>query len=76
MFSENWLIFFFNVFKKDKFSFKIGLLRHSNISSEIKLNQSLKRDTALATAAIYESMFGTEDGTIPATFQVTSNSKL
>ncbi|KQJ91898.1 putative methyltransferase At1g22800, mitochondrial [Brachypodium distachyon] len=30
----------------------------------------LKRDTALATAAIYQSMFGLEDGTIPATFQV------
>lgn len=35
--------------------------------------QSLKRDTALATAAIYESMFGAEDGTIPATFQVISD---
>lgn len=34
------------------------------------MNQSLKRDTALATAAIYESMFAAEDGTIPATFQV------
>jgi hypothetical protein len=32
--------------------------------------QILKRDTALATAAIYQSMFGLEDGTIPATFQV------
>ncbi|VAI56040.1 unnamed protein product [Triticum turgidum subsp. durum] len=30
----------------------------------------LERDTALATAAIYQSMFGLEDGTIPATFQV------
>lgn len=30
----------------------------------------LKRDTALATAAIYDSMFGAEDGTVPATFQV------
>ncbi|KAK9078478.1 hypothetical protein SSX86_002535 [Deinandra increscens subsp. villosa] len=30
----------------------------------------LKRDTALATAAVYESMFAAEDGTIPATFQV------
>ncbi|KAL1548790.1 putative methyltransferase At1g22800, mitochondrial [Salvia divinorum] len=36
----------------------------------LQRNTSLKRDTALATAAIYESMFGTEDGTIPATFQV------
>ncbi|KAL2501993.1 putative methyltransferase [Forsythia ovata] len=30
----------------------------------------LKRETALATAAVYESMFAAEDGTIPATFQV------
>ncbi|KAL6523343.1 hypothetical protein OROGR_016946 [Orobanche gracilis] len=30
----------------------------------------LKRDAALATAAVYESMFAAEDGTIPATFQV------
>jgi NADH dehydrogenase [ubiquinone] 1 alpha subcomplex assembly factor 5 len=33
-------------------------------------NQMLKRETALATAAIYDSMFAAEDGTIPATFQV------
>lgn len=32
--------------------------------------QILKRDTALATAAIYDSMFAAEDGTVPATFQV------
>ncbi|KAL0383385.1 UNVERIFIED_CONTAM: putative methyltransferase, mitochondrial [Sesamum calycinum] len=38
-----------------------ALLQRSNI---------LKRDTALATAAVYESMFAAEDGTIPATFQV------
>ncbi|XP_028099853.1 putative methyltransferase At1g22800, mitochondrial [Camellia sinensis] len=30
----------------------------------------LKRETALATASVYESMFAAEDGTIPATFQV------
>ena len=30
----------------------------------------LNRETALATAAIYDSMFSAEDGTIPATFQV------
>uniref|UniRef100_A0A251TAX1 Uncharacterized protein n=1 Tax=Helianthus annuus TaxID=4232 RepID=A0A251TAX1_HELAN len=30
----------------------------------------LKRDTALATAAVYESMFAAEDGSIPTTFQV------
>ncbi|KAJ3671582.1 hypothetical protein LUZ60_007661 [Juncus effusus] len=33
-------------------------------------NPILKRDTALATAAVYQSMFGAEDGTVPATFQV------
>ena len=32
--------------------------------------QILNRETALATAAIYESMFAAKDGTIPATFQV------
>lgn len=34
------------------------------------MKQILKRDTALATAAIYDSMFAAEDGTVPATFQV------
>jgi hypothetical protein len=34
------------------------------------MKQMLKRDTALATAAIYDSMFASEDGTVPATFQV------
>ncbi|CAN1761199.1 Putative methyltransferase At1g22800, mitochondrial [Linum perenne] len=38
-----------------------ALLQRSNI---------LKRETSLATAAVYESMFGAEDGSIPATFQV------
>ncbi|KAL3689124.1 hypothetical protein R1sor_015433 [Riccia sorocarpa] len=33
-------------------------------------NPVLKRETALAAAAVYESMFGDADGTIPATFQV------
>ncbi|KAL2631231.1 hypothetical protein R1flu_015917 [Riccia fluitans] len=33
-------------------------------------NPVLKRATALAAAAVYESMFGDVDGTIPATFQV------
>ncbi|KAL3841127.1 hypothetical protein ACJIZ3_025718 [Penstemon smallii] len=33
----------------------------------------LKRETALATAAVYESMFAAEDGTIPATFQEMSS---
>ncbi|XP_016706094.2 putative methyltransferase At1g22800, mitochondrial isoform X2 [Gossypium hirsutum] len=38
-----------------------ALLQRTNI---------LKRETALATAAIYDSMFAAKDGTIPATFQV------
>jgi hypothetical protein len=32
--------------------------------------QVLPRDTALATAAAYQSMFANEDGSVPATFQV------
>ncbi|XP_004299868.1 PREDICTED: putative methyltransferase At1g22800 [Fragaria vesca subsp. vesca] len=36
----------------------------------LQRNPMLKRDTALATAAIYDSMFAADDGTIPATFQV------
>ncbi|XP_077249712.1 S-adenosyl-L-methionine-dependent methyltransferases superfamily protein isoform X2 [Tasmannia lanceolata] len=33
-------------------------------------NNILKKETALATAAVYQSMFAAEDGTVPATFQV------
>ncbi|XP_058097642.1 putative methyltransferase At1g22800, mitochondrial isoform X2 [Magnolia sinica] len=33
-------------------------------------NNILKKDTALASAAVYQSMFEAEDGTVPATFQV------
>uniref|UniRef100_A0A803LHX4 Methyltransferase type 11 domain-containing protein n=1 Tax=Chenopodium quinoa TaxID=63459 RepID=A0A803LHX4_CHEQI len=36
----------------------------------IKYENDLKKNTALATAAVYQSMFGAEDGTVPATFQV------
>ncbi|MED6169281.1 hypothetical protein PIB30_019923 [Stylosanthes scabra] len=39
-------------------------------NSLFQMNTILKRDTALATAAIYDSMFAAEDGTVPATFQV------
>ena len=43
----------------------------SNLEKRFKhTKQILKRDTALATAAIYDSMFAAEDGTVPATFQV------
>ncbi|XP_014668915.1 PREDICTED: NADH dehydrogenase [ubiquinone] 1 alpha subcomplex assembly factor 5-like isoform X2 [Priapulus caudatus] len=31
---------------------------------------SLKRDTLLAAASIYSEMYGNEDGTVPATFQI------
>ncbi|KAG0631699.1 hypothetical protein M758_1G273200 [Ceratodon purpureus] len=31
---------------------------------------TVKRDTALRTAAVYQEMFGESDGTIPATYQV------
>lgn len=36
----------------------------------VQSTKMLKRETALATAAVYESMFAAEDGTIPATYQV------
>ncbi|EPS70698.1 hypothetical protein M569_04061, partial [Genlisea aurea] len=36
----------------------------------LQRSRILKRETALATAAVYESMFGEEDGTVPVTFQV------
>uniref|UniRef100_M1BPL9 Uncharacterized protein n=4 Tax=Solanum TaxID=4107 RepID=M1BPL9_SOLTU len=39
-------------------------------SALLQRSKVLKKDTALATAAIYESMFAAEDGTIPATFQI------
>lgn len=38
--------------------------------------QTVNRDTALATAAVYQEMFGEPDGTIPATYQVTYSSML
>ncbi|KAK9141275.1 hypothetical protein Scep_010956 [Stephania cephalantha] len=36
----------------------------------VQRSRLLRRDTALATAAVYQSMFGAEDGTVPATYQV------
>ncbi|KAG6427912.1 hypothetical protein SASPL_112159 [Salvia splendens] len=57
-----------------RYNSALELIEHLRTMGEtnalLQRNTSLKRDTALATAAIYESMFGTEDGTIPATFQV------
>ncbi|KAL6176670.1 hypothetical protein ACLB2K_053303 [Fragaria x ananassa] len=52
----------------------LELIEHLRAMGEtnalLQRNPMLKRDTALATAAIYDSMFAAEDGTIPATFQV------
>ncbi|XP_002991003.2 putative methyltransferase At1g22800, mitochondrial [Selaginella moellendorffii] len=57
-----------------KYSSAMDLIDHIRQMGEmnclIQRNPILKRDTALAAAAIYESMFREEDGSIPATFQV------
>ncbi|KAH0868592.1 hypothetical protein HID58_075614, partial [Brassica napus] len=47
-----------------------ALLHRNKACFSFFLSSILNRETALATAAIYDSMFTTEDGTIPATFQV------
>ncbi|XP_058722065.1 putative methyltransferase At1g22800, mitochondrial [Vicia villosa] len=62
----------------DEYTVKYGsaleLIEHLRAMGETnalsQMNSMLKRDTALATAAIYDSMFASEDGTVPATFQV------
>ena len=52
----------------------LDLIEHLRAMGEtnalLERNKILNRETAVATAAIYDSMFATEDGTIPATFQV------
>ncbi|CAI9761208.1 unnamed protein product [Fraxinus pennsylvanica] len=52
----------------------LELIEHLRAMGEtnalLQSSKILKRETALATAAVYESMFAAEDGTIPATFQV------
>ncbi|KAH6779585.1 S-adenosyl-L-methionine-dependent methyltransferases superfamily protein [Perilla frutescens var. hirtella] len=57
-----------------RYNSALELIEHLRTMGEtnalLQRSKILKRDTALATAAIYESMFGAEDGTIPATFQV------
>ncbi|KAG2623471.1 putative methyltransferase At1g22800, mitochondrial [Panicum virgatum] len=57
-----------------KYNNALELVEHLRAMGEtnalFQRNPVLKRDTALATAAIYQSMFGLEDGSIPATFQV------
>ncbi|KAA8528006.1 hypothetical protein F0562_035125 [Nyssa sinensis] len=62
----------------DEYTVRYGsaleLIEHLRAMAEtnalLQRNNILKRETALATAAVYESMFAAEDGTIPATFQV------
>ncbi|OIT30429.1 putative methyltransferase [Nicotiana attenuata] len=52
----------------------LELIEHLRAMGEtnalLQRSKVLKKDTALATAAINESMYAAEDGTIPATFQV------
>nr|AFK48595.1 unknown [Lotus japonicus] len=57
-----------------KYDSALELIEHLRAMGETnahsQMNTILKRDAALATAAIYDSMFAEEDGTVPATFQV------
>ncbi|KAG5579521.1 hypothetical protein H5410_050148 [Solanum commersonii] len=57
-----------------RYSSALELIEHLRAMGEtsalLQRSKVLKKDTALATAAIYESMFAAEDGTIPATFQI------
>ncbi|XP_024008267.1 putative methyltransferase At1g22800, mitochondrial [Eutrema salsugineum] len=57
-----------------KYKCALDLIEHLRAMGEtnalLQRNKILNRETALATAAIYDSMFATEDGTVPATFQV------
>lgn len=52
----------------------LELIEHLRTMGEtnalLQRNSILKKETALATAAIYDSMFAADDGSIPATFQV------
>ncbi|XXG60569.1 hypothetical protein AAC387_Pa04g2438 [Persea americana] len=52
----------------------LELIQHLRAMGEtnalLQRNNILKKETALATAAVYQSLFGAEDGTVPATFQV------
>ncbi|XP_055808074.1 putative methyltransferase At1g22800, mitochondrial [Solanum dulcamara] len=57
-----------------QYSSALELIEHLRAMGEtsalLQRSKVLKKETALATAAIYESMFAAEDGTIPATFQI------
>ncbi|XP_020584483.1 putative methyltransferase At1g22800 isoform X1 [Phalaenopsis equestris] len=52
----------------------LELIEHLRSMAEtnalLQRSKILKRETALATAAVYDSMFAAEDGKVPATFQV------
>ncbi|CAM6105701.1 unnamed protein product [Calypogeia fissa] len=52
----------------------LDLIEHLRTLGEVNAvrerNRILRRDTALTTPAVYESMFGDAEATIPATFQV------
>ncbi|TYJ01203.1 hypothetical protein E1A91_A13G137300v1 [Gossypium mustelinum] len=56
-----------------RYNSALDLIEHLRAMGEtnalLQRTNILKRETALATAAIYDSMFAAEDGTIPATFQ-------
>ncbi|KAH9725392.1 putative methyltransferase [Citrus sinensis] len=57
-----------------KYNSALELIEHLRAMGEtnalLQRNKILNRETALATAAIYDSMFAAEDSSIPATFQV------
>ncbi|KAJ0972934.1 hypothetical protein J5N97_020893 [Dioscorea zingiberensis] len=57
-----------------RYNSALELIEHLRAMGEtnalLQRSKILKKETALATAAVYESMFAAEDGTIPATFQV------
>ncbi|KAJ8534806.1 hypothetical protein K7X08_016534 [Anisodus acutangulus] len=57
-----------------RYNSALELIEHLRAMGEtsalLQRSKVLKKDTALATSAIYESMFAAEDGTIPATFQI------
>ncbi|KAK8317898.1 hypothetical protein V6Z12_A13G139200 [Gossypium hirsutum] len=59
-----------------RYNSALDLIEHLRAMGEtnalLQRTNILKRETALATAAIYDSMFAAEDGTIPATFQETN----
>ncbi|XP_059301615.1 putative methyltransferase At1g22800, mitochondrial isoform X3 [Lycium ferocissimum] len=57
-----------------RYNSALELIEHLRAMGEtsalLQRSKVLKKDMALATAAIYESMFAAKDGTIPATFQI------